>query len=209
MVPRGMRRYVACHTSCIPARAYFTLKLLLSYPQVILYFLVATSSMPVTSAWIPSDGLHTYVRAWEYWGVPKASSGVASRSSGHHGYIRNLGRSLYGLIIPTSYLRKFLLLLLFLYLSLVSGTEVGEGLYHCHFNSSTLLLEKLLTQRTRILTVTKGHMIFAFIENNYAFTLSFTKKDFSFFLSFFMLDFLINALSLLPCYTVTFHTFWK
>ncbi len=76
---------------------------------------------------------------------------------------------------------------------------MGDVLYHCHFNSSTLLLEKLLTQSTRILTVTKGYMIFAFIDNNYAFTLSFTKKDLSFFLSFFMLDFLINALSLLHC----------
>ncbi len=68
-----------------PTSAYFTLKLPLSSPQVLLYFLVATSSPPVTSAGIPSDGLHMYVRAWEHRGVPKASSDVASLSSGNHG----------------------------------------------------------------------------------------------------------------------------
>ncbi len=111
MVPRGTRHYVACHTSCIPASAYFTLKLPLSYPQVLLYFLAATSSPPVTSAGIPSDGLHTNVRAWEYRGIPKASSDVTSRSSGNHGYIRN--GMFFVWFEHSNILRKFFLLLLF------------------------------------------------------------------------------------------------
>ncbi len=85
-----MRRCVACHNSCIPASAYLTLKLPVSSPQVFLYFLVATSSLPVTSAGIPSDGLHTYVRAWEHRGIPKASSDTASHSLRERlGYVCN------------------------------------------------------------------------------------------------------------------------
>ncbi len=62
------------------ASASLTLKLPLSPPQVLLYFLVATSSPPVTSAGIPSDGLHTCFRAWEHRGVPKAFFDAAFRS---------------------------------------------------------------------------------------------------------------------------------
>ncbi len=91
-----------------------------------------------------------------------------------------------GLIFPTSYLRKILLLLFFFYLSLVSGTEVGDGLYHFHFNSSTLLFEKFLTQSTIILTLINGDMIFSFFENNYAFTVSFTMQDILFLVFFFV-----------------------
>ncbi len=64
--------------------------LLLSSLQVILYILVTTSSPPVTSAGIPSDGLHTYVRVWEYRGVPKASSDVARVRGEHYFCTSNL-----------------------------------------------------------------------------------------------------------------------
>ncbi len=79
--PREQDAATRHHTSCIPASASFTLqKLPLSPPHVLLYFLVATSSPPVISPRIPSDGLHTCFRAWEHRDVPEAFLDAVSRS---------------------------------------------------------------------------------------------------------------------------------